>query len=641
MVIDWLSMVQASTNPVTSALDSAARFGPRAVCDCHIGDAHRGPLALDRERAHDNAPKGLGLACLTQTPRVSTGPLCRRRLTFADAQASGAAVPEPVVEEMDMKQSRRLLAACLIAAFAPVALAHSDDAAQKTRRELGRVLFKTSCTAEAQQQFDRALAMLHSFYFPETVKAFNAIPETDPGCAIAWWGIAISQRPNPLVGPWDAATLKRGLDAVQKGESIGAKTQRERDWLAALKEFYKDYDKVDQDTRTKNYEQAMGALSRKYPNDVEAKVFHALALNEIFDHKSMAPLTQAIAILEPLDKKYPDHPGITHYLIHSYDFAPIAQRGVPAANKYAKVAPAAPHAQHMPSHIYSMVGMWQPSIDSNLASVRVATEYAQQSKIDGVLAGVPHAYDFMEYAYLQLGQDGKAKALIDENAKIQKVVGPVSAGNTARAAVPARYYLERQDWAGAAKLAPQGLPFAPAEAITHFARAMGAAHLGDVTAAQADIAKLKELRSGLLKANQGYWAEQVEVQVLGAQAWVTRAQGDKAEAQKLMRAAADLEDGSEKHVAMENRLYPMRELLADMLLADGDAATALKEYEVSMKNAPNRLRGWYGAAKAATAVGDAARVVRYSRALEQLTQQGDGVRPEVLEMRPFAQLAQR
>ena len=540
-----------------------------------------------------------------------------------------------------MRHSRNLLAASLSAAFASVAVAHDDDVAQKTQRDLGSVLFKTSCTAEAQQQFDRALAMLHSFYFPETVKAFNAIPAIDPACAIAYWGIAISQRPNPLVGPFDAATLKRGLDAIEKGEAIGAKTQRERDWLAVLKEFYKDYDKVDQDTRTSNYEKAMGALSRKYPKDVEAKVFHALALNEIFDHKSMTPLMQAVSILEPLDKRYPNHPGITHYLIHSYDFAPIAQRGIPAANKYTKIAPGAPHAQHMPSHIYSMVGMWQPSIDSNLASVKVANEYAAQSKLDGVLAGVPHAYDFMAYAHLQLGQDVKAKALIEESATIKKLVGPISVGNTARAAVPARYYLERQDWAGAAQLQPQNLPFAPAEAITHFARAMGAGRLGDVAAAQVDIAKLKKLRASLLEANQGYWAEQVEVQVLGAQAWTTRTQGDKAEAQKLMRAAADLEDGSAKHVAMENRLYPMRELLADMLLADGDAAMALKEYEVSMKNSPNRLRGWYGAAKAATAIGDATKVVRYSRALEQLTQKGDGNRPEVFEMRTFSRLGRR
>ena len=258
----------------------------------------------------------------------------------------------------------------LASAVSAAVFAHGDDPKSKAKAKgetLGQVLFKTSCTPEAQKQFERALAMLHSFYFPETIKAFTAVPETDPSCAIAYWGIAVSIRPNPLVGPWDAATLKRGLDAVEKGQAIGAKTERERDWLAAIKEFYKDFDKVDQDTRTRNYEKAMEALAKKYPNDVEAKIFHALALNEIFDHKNMEPLLKAIKILEPLDKKYPEHPGITHYLIHSYDFAPIAKKGVPAANKYAKIAPSAPHAQHMPSHIYSMVGMWKESIASNIS----------------------------------------------------------------------------------------------------------------------------------------------------------------------------------------------------------------------------------------------------------------------------------
>ena len=294
----------------------------------------------------------------------------------------------------------------------------------KSIEELGRVVFQTSCTPQAQAQFERALAMLHSFFYPETIKAFSAVAETDPNCAIAYWGIAVSLRPNPLVGPFDAATLKRGLEAVQKGKAIGAKTERERDWLAAIEEFYKDYDKVDQDTRAKNYEKAMEALAKKYPDDVEAKIFYALALNETFDHKTMGNLIKAIEILEPIDQQYPDHPGVTHYLIHSYDFPALADRGVAAANKYAKIAPAAPHAQHMPSHIYSMVGMWEASIASNLASIAVAKEYAEKSKLDGVLAGVPHAYDFMQYAYLQLGQDAKAKALIEENAAIQKVVGP-------------------------------------------------------------------------------------------------------------------------------------------------------------------------------------------------------------------------
>jgi tetratricopeptide (TPR) repeat protein len=514
------------------------------------------------------------------------------------------------------------------AAIATGAFAHSHDQQKATTDDLGRVLFQTSCTPEAQKQFERALAMLHSFFFPETVKAFSAIPETDPTCAIAYWGIAVSQRPNPLVGPFDAATLKRGLDAVQKGQAIGAKTERERDWLAAIEVFYKDFDKIDQDTRTAKYEKAMEALAQKYPDDVEARIFHALALNETFDHKTMDNLTKAIQILEPIDKMHPDHPGVTHYLIHSYDFPPLADRGISAADKYAKIAPAAPHAQHMPSHIYTMVGMWQASIDSNLRSIEVAKDYAAKSKLDGTLAGVPHAYDFMQYAHLQLGQDAKAKALIDENAEVKKIVGPqlVVMG---KAAVPARYMLERQDWQGAAQLKPFGTGMPSAEAVTHFARALGAARSGDATAAQADIDTLKSLRASLEKANQGYWAGQVEIQILAAQGWLAQAQGKRDEAIKFMRAAADLEDSSEKHVAMENRLYPMRELLGDMLMEQGQAAAALPEYEASMKNTRERLRGYYGAAKAAEASGDKEKATKYYGELVRLTQNADTDRPEI------------
>ena len=532
-----------------------------------------------------------------------------------------------------MSHPTRLLAV-LIVSLSFVAPVWADNEPRTGSPEkLGRVHFKTSCSPEAQKEFERALAMLHSFFFPETVKAFTAIPTTDPSCAIAYWGIAISQRPNPLVGPFDAATLKRGLEAIEKGESIGPKTQRERDWLAALKEFYKDYDKVDHDTRTRNYAKAMERLAAKYPDDVEAKIFYALALNETFDHKSMEPLLKAIAILEPIDKKYPDHPGVTHYLIHSYDFPAIAHRGVPAANKYAKIAPSAPHAQHMPSHIYSMVGMWEDSVMSNWRSVLVANEYVAKAKLDGTLGGVPHAYDFMAYAYLQMGQDLKARGLIQDSMAIKKVIGVPLAGATARAAVPARYMLERQDWQGAAQLEPVNTGFPMAEAITYFARAMGGARGGDVAAARADIDKLKEQRAALEKAGQGYWAGQVEIQILGAQAWTAQGEGNKSDALKLMRAAADLEDASEKHVAMENRLYPMRELLADMLMAQGEAAAALKEYETSLKNAPMRLRGFYGAAKAAEASGDAKKARDYFEKLAKLTRYADGDRPELRELK--------
>ena len=521
----------------------------------------------------------------------------------------------------------------LVLILSATAVSAHDDETKARGEKLGRVVFKTSCSPEAQKQFERALAMQHSFFFPETVKAFTAIPETDPSCAIAYWGIAISQRPNPLVPPFPAEALKKGLEAIEKGESIGAKTQRERDWLAALKAFYKDYETVDQDTRTKNYEKAMEALVQKYPDDVEAKVFYALALNETFDHKNMDPLLKAIAILEPIDKKYPDHPGVTHYLIHSYDFAPLANRGVPVANKCARIAPAAPHAQHMPSHSYSMVGMWEQSIISNQRAIAVSADYATRAKLDGVLAGVPHGYDFMSYAYLQLGQDAKARALLEPVAAITKTIGPRIAAATAQNAVPARYVLERQDWQAAAQLKPVGTGLPAAEAITHFARAIGAARSGAPAAAQADIDSLKDLRGQLEKANQGYWAGQVEIQVLGAQAWTEQATGNRDEALKLMRAAADLEDSSEKHVAMENRLYPMRELLADMLMAQNQPKAALTEYEASMKNSPMRLRGFYGAAKAADAVGDTKKARDYFDKLARLTRNAESDRPELQEAR--------
>jgi hypothetical protein len=537
-----------------------------------------------------------------------------------------------------MKSIYRITIAAIFACVlvVPMRAAAHDDAAKKPKAEkFGRVFFKTSCTPEAQKQFDRALAMLHSFFFPETVKAFTAIPEIDPSCAIAYWGIAISQRPNPLVGPFDAATLKRGLDTVEKGEAIGAMTERERDWLAALKEFYKDYDKVDQDTRTLNYAKAMDALVNKYPKDIEAKIFYALALNETFDHKSMDPLLKAIKILKPLDKKYPHHPGITHYLIHSYDFAPIAKQGVPAANKYAKIAPSAPHAVHMPSHIYSMVGMWEPSIRSNIASAALAHAFVAKNFPGAVYHAELHAHDFMQYAYLQLGQDSKARELAaDATAVIKakpKMVGVALAGYTAMAAIPARYALERQDWREAAELEPPGGNFPQAEAITHFARAMGAARTGDFAAAQQDIDKMMALRAALEKMNQSYWAGQVEVQIIGAQAWLAQGQGNREEALKFMREAADLEDGSEKHVAMENRLYPMRELLADLLMVQGQPALALIEYETSMRNAPARLRGFYGAAKAAEATGDNRKATAYFRSLARLTRNADGGRAEIRE----------
>jgi tetratricopeptide (TPR) repeat protein len=527
-----------------------------------------------------------------------------------------------------MKPNSRMLAIALLA---------SAFATATPAQDLGRVNFKTSCTPAAQEKFDRGVALVHNFFYPDSVAAFTEAAAADPQCAIAYWGIAISHRPNPLVLPLAAAALKNGLDAVTKGKTIAAKTDRERDWLAAIEHYYKDYDKVDQTTRGLAYEKAMEQLMQKYPDDVEAAIFYSLALNEtaLPSDKTYAKLLKAGAILEKIAQTLPEHPGVLHYTIHSYDYAPLAQRGIAAANKYAKVAPAAPHARHMPAHIYSMVGLWTESVASNATSLVAAREQAARTWPGASHPAESHMLDFTQYALLQMGQEKRAKQVVDENSAIKKLGFEYVVGYTGLAAVPARYALERQAWKEAAVLEPRGSQFPQAEAITHFARALGSARSGDLAAADQGVAKLKELRIALERANQSYWAEQVEIQVLGASAWIAQAKGQRDEALKFMRAAADLEDGSEKHVAMENRLYPMRELLGDLLMAQQQPVQALKEYETANESTPNRLRGLYGAAKAAEGARQQDKARTYFSKLVDLTKDADTERPEIREAKAF------
>jgi hypothetical protein len=343
------------------------------------------------------------------------------------------------------------------------------------------VHFQTSCTPQAQQKFDRGLAMVHSFVYPDSVAAFTEAAAADPECAVAYWGIAISHRPNPLILPLSAAALKNGLAAVEKGKAIGAKTERERDWLAAIELYYKDYDKVDQTARGLAYEKAMERLMQKYPDDPEAAIFYALALNETAapSDKTYANQLKAGAILEQALVSQPDHPGALHYLIHSYDYTPLAPRALAAANKYAGTAPAAPHAQHMPAHTYSMLGLWAQSVESNTKSREAAQEQAARLWPGATHFAVPHHLDFMEYALLQMGQEQRAKQVRDDNSAIKKLGLEIMASYTALAAVPARFALERQAWKEAAVLEPRGSQFPQAEAITYFARAIGAARSGD------------------------------------------------------------------------------------------------------------------------------------------------------------------
>jgi tetratricopeptide (TPR) repeat protein len=523
--------------------------------------------------------------------------------------------------------TRTLTMAVLASAFATATWA----------QELGRVHFQTSCTPQAQEKFDRGLALVHSFVYPDSVRAFTDAAAADPQCAIAYWGIAISHRPNPLILPLAAAVLKNGWEAVEKGKAIGAKTERERDWLAAIELYYKDYEKVDQTTRGLAYEKAMEQLIQKYPDDQEAASFYALALNEtaLPSDKTYAKQLKAGAILEKILATQPNHPGALHYLIHTYDYPPLAQRGLNAANKYAEVAPAAQHALHMPAHTYSMLGLWTQSVASNTKSWASAQEFAARVWPGAAHPSEPHHLDFMEYALLQMGQEQRARQVRDDNNAIKKLGFEFMPSYTGLAAVPARFALERQTWREAAVLEPRGSQFPQAEAITYFARAMGSARSGDLAASDRELGKLKELRAMLEKANQSYWAEQVEIQMLAASAWIAHAKGQEEEALKVMRLAADVEDNSEKHIAMENRLYPMRELLGDLLLEQQQPAQALTEYETALQSTPNRLRGLYGAAKAAEAARQPEKAAAYFRQLAELTKDADADRVEIREAKAF------
>jgi len=500
--------------------------------------------------------------------------------------------------------------------------------------KLGKVHFPVSCIPAAQQQFDRALAMLHSFWYPQGLNAFSEVTKTDPSCAMGYWGIAMSRRANPLVGAPDPQVLKDGLEAIDKAKAAGAKTQRERDYIAAIEAYYKDWEKLDYRARVLAYEKAMEQMYLHYPEDSEAAIFYALAINEAVTvlpaDKNYTRQLKAGAILEKVLVAQPQHPGALHYLIHSYDFPPLADRGLSAARQYGDVAPSAPHALHMPSHTYSMLGMWQESIKSNQAALAVAKGYT-------------HARDFMVYAYLQGAQDAEAKREVDRTAELQKnqaavasanPTGAVLAGYTALAAIPARYAIERGAWTEAAVLQPEHIT-PVADSITYFTRAMGSARSGDLHSARANIEQLKQIVGGLVQSKDDYWAQQVEIQLDAATAWVAYAEGKKDEALKLMRSAADREDASEKHVAMENRLWPMRELLGDLLLVANEPALALKEYEASLQSARNRYRGVYGAAKAAQLSRDREKARSYYERLVALCNKADTERPELVEAKTY------
>jgi tetratricopeptide (TPR) repeat protein len=496
----------------------------------------------------------------------------------------------------------------------------------QSKEQLGRVDFQNSCNPAVQETFERAVAMLHSFRYAETEKTFREVLAQDPSCAIANWGIAAILMDNPLaaVGP-SPEWAERAQAAIDQGRRIGAKTQRERDYIEAIAAYYQDWANRPERARQQSRAKAFEALAARYPDDDEAQIFYALYLagTQSLADQTYATYLKAAEILEKQFAKYPDHPGVAHYLTHSYDAPAIAQKGLPAARRYAGIAPSAPHALHMPSHIFTRVGAWAESAETNQRSAAAAK---RDSDADNQL----HAMDYMTYAYLQLARDNDARRVMEEAAQVsgaRRFSGPY-----ALAAIPARYAIERGDWRQAAKVQPIPSKYPFADAMTYFARALGAARSGDPTSAENDVTQLAVLRDALKTAKSEYWATEVEVSRLGAAAWAAWARGRHEEALGLMRNAADIEDKSEKHIVTPGRIVPARELLGEMLLELKRPAEALKEFETSQTREPDRFRGLYGAAQAAAQSGDMATAKRYFARLVDIAGQG-APRPELARAR--------
>ena len=529
--------------------------------------------------------------------------------------------------------------AITLAVLSPVSgqQAHQHEVSEK----LGTVRFANSCSAAVQPTFARAMALLHSFEFGPAMQSFDSTAAADPGCAIAYWGIAVSRWGNPFApGAKPPKEVELGRAAADKAKAIGAKTERERDFIAAVDELYRDVGTRDQRTRVLAYRDAMAQVAKRYSDDPEASAFYALALAASNDptDRTYDSLLKAGAILEGLVPAQPDHPGFVHYIIHAYDVPPLASKALDAAHKYAKVAPSAPHALHMPSHTFTRMGYWQDSIESNIASA----ETARREKSTGEEL---HAMDYQTYAYLQTAQDSAARRLVDALPETaarfdpDKIGGaaPGTAGLFALAAIPARYALERRSWSDAAKLEVGSSRFAPAQAITWFARALGAANSGDLAGARAAVEALRELQARLAKAGEVYWAEQAEIQRLGATAWLAFKEGRTDDALTAMREAADREDRTEKAAVTPGPIAPARELLGEMLLQLKRPKEALAAFEITLKKEPNRFHALAGAAEAAQAAGDTATMRKYYQQLLQLTVKADSPgRPELVAARQNA-----
>ena len=518
-------------------------------------------------------------------------------------------------------------------AGAPAAIAQEASAHHHGVGRLGRVSFPVSCTAEAGRRFEHAMAVLHSFWFEEGRRAFGAVLEADPNCAMARWGLALNAWGNPFAGGPSGATLDEGARDAEQASAAPARSARERGFIAAAAALYRDTAAASNAVRLQAYADTMARLYRDYPRDTEVAIYYALA------QLATAPRTdttfgqqkRAIGILDPLFAGHPDHPGLAHYVIHSADSPRLAPLGLAAARRYAEIAPAAPHAQHMPSHIFVRLGLWEETVAANWKSYNSGVAHAKATGPWTTTGEGLHALDYAVYGYLQLGQDSAARATVAlaQAAKISPAIN-VLIGQYNRIAMAARIPLEQGDWAAAAAFpAPDPPAMGVTAALSRFTRAIGAARSGRVQAARAEVAKLDSIAMGLATQRETYWARVVGIKRVAASAWVQFAIGDTMGGLATARAAAETEEVTDKHPVTPAELLPARELLGDMLLAAGHYPEAREAYQATLLRERGRARSLFGAARAAELAGDRAAAKAGYRQFLKLMSKADGHRPEL------------
>src|SRR5437762_4109929 len=523
-------------------------------------------------------------------------------------------------------------------------------------RGIGKVEFPISCAPAVQSEFARGVALLHSFFYEEARHVFTAVGERDPKCAMAQWGIAMTWW-HPIWTPPAPNEMSAGKAAIQKAMGMTAGTERERSFIAALNAYYNTPDgpntgevgqschgPVGPRDRVMAYEKAMRTVSERYPDDMETQTFYALAVLAVGyanpTDTTLSNQLKAAGILEKLWKKNPNHPGVTHYLIHSYDYPALAERGLDAARSYGSIAPWVPHALHMPSHIFTRLGMWEESIAANRSSADASRAYAAMRHREATEAEELHALDYLAYSYLQQAQDAKAKEIVDFVATVRKTNPELEfSAAYALAAIPARYALERDAWSEAATLPVPELPhwsaFPSFEGLIEYSHALGRARTGDIEGARKAIDRMQQLRDSSSDPRLDYFKRQLDQQMQAASAWVAYGEGKKDDAVNLFRRAADAEDILGKHPVSPGALVPAREQLGDMLLKLNRPKEAQREFEAALKIYPGRFRGLYGAAQAAEKIGEKEKADHYYAKLIEQTAKADGSRSELAQLREY------